>query len=117
MAGFDRIPGVDEDYKFPEEVRTALKDDLVEISGSPNIIYARDAVGAVLLPYGHTVNPEAVVRRDDAGTFDIPEPTELSHPVTKEYADAIVPPWVVVPEGDPIPGGTPTGTIIFRSAP
>lgn len=47
------------------------------------------------------------------GAITLPgDPTSSGHAVTKEYVDARA--TIALPEGTPIPAGTPVGTVIVR---
>lgn len=116
MAGFDHIPGVNSDYDFPLLVRNALKEYLVAQDTTDFVVYAHGDGVEIVVPFSQFALVNTIAHRHEDGALTVGEPVDTDDAVTKAYADAIVPPWIVLGPADPIPGGTPADTIIFRTA-
>lgn len=117
MPGFDKVPGVNDDHEFPPLIKAAIQAELVVRDDVDFVLYGRGDGVELTIAYSILPLDNTIAHRDENGNLTAADPTEDEHLVTKAYADAIVPPYIVIEEGDSIPGGTPAGTLIFRSAP
>lgn len=117
MAGFDRVPGVDVDYKFPAPVRAAIAEDLVEKSADTFVVYARGASGDIVVPFSENPFENTLVHRHAGGAARVGTAVDDDDAMPKYQVEALViPNFLILGPTDPIPGGTPADTVILRTA-
>lgn len=118
MAGFDRIPGINEDNEFPLVVRNKIKENLVEKSTEDFVVYGRSDSGEIVIPFSENPFENTLVHRYTDGRVRVGDAVADEDAVSKAQLDAVViPNFIFVAEGDPIPEGTPANTVIFRYVP